>query len=377
MNLKLKRLLQSVGIVFLSMTATGVTNYFFPQKVVVVKEESTLVHNICNDVPVLKSTVPPEFATGWVKDEEAVNTVIKSFPIKGFEETPAGVNVEADELPMQVFMWDYHKKVNGSLPKVHNQGQVGSCVSFGTARSIENTLVAAIANGDLRFKYNDVAEEPIYGGSRVEIGGGQLRGDGSVGAWAAKYATIFGTLFKLQYDVLGQSEDFRVYSEARCRSYGSQGLSTAFETEAKKFPVKDAVMVTTWKDAKKALAQGYAIAVCSDQGFTMQRDSKGICYPQGQWAHCMSIDGYYIDPITLKEYCHITNSWGANAHTGNVGWGNPNTAGFWTDSAVVSRMLSQRDSWAFSGVKGFPSRKLNWIKNVKPNKLEKELKWLS
>lgn len=103
------RWLKPVGVIVLSMVATGVTNWFMPQKVVVVKEENTVVHNVFGNQPP-KSDVPPEFATGWVKDEEAVNKVIKSLPIKGFEETPAGVSVEADELPNQVFLWDYHKE---------------------------------------------------------------------------------------------------------------------------------------------------------------------------------------------------------------------------------------------------------------------------
>jgi hypothetical protein len=45
-----------------------------------------------------------------------------------------------------------------------------------------------------------------------------------------------------------------------------------------------------------------------------------------------------------------------------VGWGNPNPDGFWAESNVIDRMLRQGDSWTFSGVTGFPRRKLpDWF----------------
>jgi len=73
----------------------------------------------------------------------------------------------------------------------------------------------------------------------------------------------------------------------------------------------------------------------------------------------MALDGYFID--NGNEYGHIENSWGSDAHTGPVGWGEPNTGGFWTDADTIDRMLRQDDSWAFSAVDGFPARKINWL----------------
>ena len=56
----------------------------------------------------------------------------------------------------------------------------------------------------------------------------------------------------------------------------------------------------------------------------------------------------------------LLNSWGETAHTGPTGIGDPSPAGFWADAAVLDRMLRQGDSWAFSGIRGFPARKLDW-----------------
>ena len=39
-----------------------------------------------------------------------------------------------------------------------------------------------------------LSPEVIYGGSRVEIGGGRIRGDGSIGAWAARWVRDYGVV---------------------------------------------------------------------------------------------------------------------------------------------------------------------------------------
>jgi hypothetical protein len=300
------------------------------------------------DIPIWQQT--NEF--GWKPDPDAVDRVVGQLQFKTFADTPA--YQAGDDLPKEVCLWKFHLKVAGELPRPQNQRQVGSCVSFGTARAIERSLASEIANGaafDLRY----LCEEVIYGGSRVEIGGGQIRGDGSNGSWAAKFAHDYGIIDRGVYG----SYDLTTYSESRCREWGSRGVPNDLEPEVKKYPVKEIAMVTTWDQAKRSLANGYGIAICSGQGFTMQRDSRGICRASGSWAHCMCLDGYHIEPDGT-EYGHIENSWGPTAHTGPVGWGEPNTAGFWASSKTIDSMLRQRDSWAFSNVRGFPPKKLDW-----------------
>jgi len=165
-----------------------------------------------------------------------------------------------------------------------------------------------------------------------------------------------------------------IFKPNQCRSWGNSGSPSDLKPEIKKYPVGSTSQIKSWDDVKKALSQGYGIAVCSDQGFTMQRDSEGKCRPSGSWAHCMCIDGYHTDEQG-REWGHIENSWGANAHTGPVGWGNPNTAGFWTDSGTINRMVGQGDTWAFSVVKGFPSSKpLDWVGIKKPIAQPKRVK---
>lgn len=320
--------------------------------------------------------VPIFGATGWVDDPQAVTATKATLPFPVFQDTPAGQDQQP--LPKSVYLWEAHRKVTGSLPKVHNQNPVGSCVSFGTARAIERSLATQIALGD-KFEFKNVAEEVVYAGSRIDVGQGRIRGDGSVGAWAAKYVTEVGGA--LPRGVYG-SFDLSVYEPPRCRTWGATGSPAAIREEAKKYPVGSTTQVRSWAEAKKALASGYGMAICSNRGFNKPgtpygyvnpatRDYRGVCQPNGEWNHCMCLDGYHTDE-NGKEFGHIENSWGPNAHGGPVGWGEPNTSGFWADSSVIDGMLKQNDSWAFSAVKGFPARvvPVDWFAAAPARKLQ-------
>lgn len=296
----------------------------------------------------------PPNAFGWVNDPQEVRVVSAEMGRPVFAATPAGTAPEP--LPDHAYLWEaYGRLFGGKLPPPQDQNPVGSCVSFGSSRAYERSLACQIVAGD-SFEFRHLCEEAIYALSRVEIGGGRIRGDGSVGAWAAKGFTKFGGLPRGIYG----RYDLTRYDPARCRSWGNSGLPNDLETEAQKYPAGDCAQVRNFDEAKRALAQGFGVFVCSDQGFTRQRDGNGVCSPQGVWQHCMCLDGYHRD-ANGKEYGHIENSWGPDYHVGPVGWGSPSTAGFWAEARVVDRMLQQGDSWAVSAVKGFPRKKLDWF----------------
>lgn len=238
-------------------------------------------------LPVLKTVEaddpPAAYGQGWVCDPDEVATVADR--MRGprlFADTPAGRT--GQDLPSAVYGWKAYEVLFARPPPVKNQGQVGSCVSFGTNSAVERTLAAEIGRrGGVAGEWTRFAEEATYGGSRVEIGGGRIRGDGSIGVWAADFVTKYGCVPRAAYP----TADLTTYSEARCRQWGDRGVPTEFEAEARKFPVKAYSQVKSWTDAKKAMAQGYFIAVCSNQGFAMRRDANGVCRPQGAWAHCV------------------------------------------------------------------------------------------
>lgn len=292
------------------------------------------------------------YVPGWVEDPVAVEAIVGLQPFKYFGDTEAFEN--NDPLPPNVYMWKMYEKVTGKKWPCRNQGSVGSCVAFGTAAAIEATMAAEIAAGQAE-EVRDLAQEIVYAGSRVEIGKNRIGGDGSIGAWAAQFVKDYGVLDRAKYG----KYDLSGYDETRCRSWGRSGVPDDLESEVRKYPVKTITMITTWQEAKRALANGYGIAICSNQGFVMRRDAAGFAKPSGSWAHCMALLGYTTE--NGREGGWICNSWGANAHTGPVGAGEPSTCGFYADASVVERMLKQRDSWAFSAFNGFPTRKINWF----------------
>ena len=313
------------------------------------------------EVPVAAEPTPDQ---GWVLDPAAVEQVAAELPVRAMADTDAG---RATDLPDDVYLWKAYEKLFGRPPPMKSQGRIGSCVGHGNNTAVERTLANEIvARKGRPEEFTRFSEEATYGISRVDIGKGRLGIDrtggnnphaGSVGAWAAKGSKEVGLLPRRKYP----SDDLTEYSEARCLRWGNEGVPAELKPEVQKFQVKSYVQVRTWEEAKASLASGYAISVCSNQGFAAQRDQNGVAQAAGNWGHCMCLDGYHVDRQSGREYGHIENSWGTTYSHGPVGWGNPNPSGFWADSQVVASMLRAGDSWAMSGVTGFPRRKLNWI----------------
>jgi hypothetical protein len=313
------------------------------------------------DVPRSPNEPPRYF--GWINDPEAVRECLAELGCCSFRDTEAFA--ADDDGPEDVYLWDAARKVTGDVLPARDQKTVGSCVGFATASAIEHLLCVQIAGGApagaagravgttgaasavQMESYRDLVQEVIYGGSRVEIGGGRVRGDGSIGAWAAKWVKDYGVVAR---GVHGP-HDLREYSERRCREYGRRGVPDDLEPLAKKHPVRGVARVRSWDECRAAVRNGYPVVVCSDQGFVMERDADGFCAPRGTWYHAMAVVGVRGGD---RPGGFLLNSWGPDAHTGpRVPPGAP-ACGFWVDAAVLDRMLRQGDSWAFSLAVGFP-----------------------
>lgn len=306
--------------------------------------------------------ITPFLGTGWVNDSEAVTEVLNDWAAKGmptrFKDAAPRLMTGVDDTP--VFFWQGEEKVLGKRLDVWNQNPVGSCVGFGFTRAAQNLLLWEIASGEPETWPNaELAPEVTYGGSRVEIGGGRIRGDGSVGAWAAKFLMDYGLVVRGKYGTL----DITSYNADTCRRLGREGIPPDVETIARVHPVRAAAMVTTRAEVWAAIGGGKPIAVCSDQGFSMSLGSDGYCNTEGEWAHCMQICGRFIHPRRGKSYV-IGNSW-ANylrdmgtdveyiAEDGTTKKFRLPIGAFCTTEDVVARMVAQRDSFALAGVTGW------------------------
>lgn len=317
------------------------------------------------DTPPVAAGPDTHYARGWVRDDDAVATVRATLVTPVFSETPAGA---VEEIPNQVYLWDTAKAELGAHIPTRDQGQVGSCVSFGSACAVEYGMVSARVAAKKASRpppeWKAVSQEVIYGGSRVQIGGGRIRGDGSVGAWAAQWCQKYGSVARGVYGTI----DLTAYSESRCRSYGSAGCPKQLEPEAKLHPTKTISQVKTVAELKRALASGYPVTVASDVGFgncgPYIRNELGQLRASGTWAHQMCFIGYDKAAGIL-----CMNSWGPSWVSGPAGPGNPPPGSFYVAESTAQRMLDQGDSWAYGDQVGFPARRPDWfVRNAQPSR---------
>lgn len=316
-------------------------------------------------------------AQGRIEDAEATRLAIARIEaVQGFpaefgaiaQDAIAGDNDEA------FFFWQFEEKVLGKILPSWNQGGVGSCVSFGFGRASQDLLLWQIVSGrGEEWPGYEIATEPIYGGSRVEIGGGRISGDGSVGAWAFEWLQSRGVNLRKKY----QSADLTKYSESICREFGRRGVPDDIETAAKQNPVKGGARVRDGADVWAAIGNGYPVAICSNVGFESPLKN-GFCAPSGTWAHCMEVRGRFVHPTQGKCFV-IQNSWGDYLRprssfdqeiemVPNFKIRLPQGC-FACTLATMDRIAKQNDSFALSNLKGFPARKPNdWlIRNQKRN----------
>lgn len=323
---------------------------------------------------------------GWRPDAEAADLDAARSAFRTFADTPAG-QVAAVELPKQVFGWQAIEKLTGKPTPLKDQNPTGSCVGFGTTTAIENTLATEILlrKGD-PSEFTFFSEEVTYAGSKVQgaraMGASVSRSDGSAGVFVkAFFENGGGMVPKGKYG----ATDLTTYDATRARSWNLSGPPAEVLAVAKKYPVKSVAKVTNWAQAKQAMASGYFPSICASWSYSRQRDANGVAAVTREgWSHCMALTGYYVDPATGKEYGHIENSWtnlpdargnrtGQAYHTGPTGWGNPTTAGFWATSDSIDRALKQGDSYAYSGVTGFPAKRIPLDWNVQNHNWRNEV----
>lgn len=291
---------------------------------------------------------------GWQDKPQEVEAVLSTAPSPYMG--PVAQAICGSGKGKAQLLYKFLEKVLGKFPVLEQA--IGDCVSFGLAGAI-NVLAATEIhlNGDFESWGGLTSTEDIYGGSRVLIGNGSLgNGDGSIGAWAVKYACEYGTLVRKKYDNI----DLSVYSGARAREWGRPrvGPPKQLLTYAREHKIKTYSLVKTYEEVRDAIYNGYPVTIASNQGFSNVRDKEGFLKPQGSWPHQMficAVDDEYKRPGVL-----IMNSWGPNWVSGPKRLNQPDGS-FWCDAEVLERnILRGQDSWAISGFQGYPSQKLDW-----------------
>ena len=288
------------------------------------------------------------YETGWRNDPAAVAATIAQDRIVSMSQAAP---LKQWDGKTTINLGRYMDKVHGRGTWTLNQGSCGSCVAFGAAISIDTLLaIDHVENGATYPGRTDPMT--IYGGSRVQIGGGKVWGQGSVGAWAAKWLKDYGVLLQKKYP----GTDLTTYNaNVCCSKFGRGGCPPALFPEARLHPIKAYAQAKTKADVANGIANGYPVTVASEQGFTSTRDSRGCAKPSGSWPHQMAIIG-------IRETdALVINSWGNDWISGPLVDDQP-PGSFWADWRTIESMLNAGDSFVLSGINGWESKSLNFLR---------------
>lgn len=305
----------------------------------------------------------------WTRDQHAiVEKIIASRDIPVLTYSSAFKEMKDSDNNQDVFLWKAEEKLFGKkLPAFYQS--MGTCVSKANARAAQDQLLIECALRGSQLPDNlkldlIVASEPIYVGSRQEIGGGKVSGDGSIDSWAHDWLMKYGVSFRIvytdpstgkKYDLTKEDDQITVQWEAT-----RDDVPPFIELQAKDHPIKDSSKCPDGDTAWTALGSLNGVTVPSSQGFTTTR-VKGICKPSGRWDHDMYLRGR----CTLKGGNRagiIQQSWGQNNPGGDnkldletgetIELPNGCFAAYWEyiDKYMIR---AGRDSNVTSGVKGF------------------------
>jgi hypothetical protein len=252
---------------------------------------------------------------GWHRDDAAVDDFCQALDAAG---TPAVFSAAQPDLAGHwerlkaagetgIFLQDAESELFGHTLPAESQRR-GTCVSRGTMRAIRDAYYWGIVHHEDLATPRDICFEPIYGGSRVQVGGGRLgTGDGSVGAWAAQFVHDFGLLARGVYggvDLTQPREDLAV-------DWGNPGVGVpaGLLAEARAHPVGACHFCPTTAAIADAVSAGYGVAYCSNLIWG-DRDRNGIARPVTSGGHCESICGVARSPQGDTLFIR-QQSWGA------------------------------------------------------------------
>lgn len=287
---------------------------------------------------------------GWNKEPESLANFI--YTHKNPYITQQNEEIKGTGKGKKAFLHIALERAMGTKFVSHDQG-APDCVSHAAALAVDTVSAVQIILQRKPYKWTEVAAtEPIYGGSRVEIGGETGSGGGSTGHWAAEWLSRFGVLTRKKYP---GGYDFTYYDPNKAVEYGTKGCPDSIEPIAKLHPVKNTAICTSYSDLRDCIYNGIPVMVCSDVGFgngVCRRDSEGFLNrSRSPWYHAMLFWGYDDEYQRAGALCQ--NSWGANWIHGPTRGPQPEGS-FWIDANTVDSMLRQGDSFAFSGFQGFP-----------------------
>ncbi len=260
-----------------------------------------------------------------------------------------------------VLLWPAYESLAGTVLTPHHQ-QAGTCVSRGFEMAARLSYFNALASRIIVGKPAALPYEIIYAGSRNYPGKGQLTGDGSVGAWAAEWMSLYGLPVRGKYG----NCDLTQGNESLAVSLGRRGarLDPAVLAAAKEHTWASHRLETT-ADFADAVASEFGVARCWDTLFG-NRDGSGMSVASGTGAHCQAIIGVFVMPNGEDGFIEI-QSWGLNSPSGPLtlktisGTINLPAACYGVAAAQYQRAMSRSQWWEAHSVSIRPGQEYRSI----------------
>jgi hypothetical protein len=274
-----------------------------------------------------------------------------------------------------VFLYRYadkaHRQVYGTPFTVWDQGDHGSCVSFGFAMASYVGQTVDWSQGERDDPPLLVATEPIYAGSRtlarLPPQARNTGGDGSYGGAAARWISgrckdpsVGGILYRQKYGDVDLTE----YSIPRSIAWGRDGVPADLAREGMKHAAQGVALCRDWSSLCASLENGMPVAICSQVGFGQKwgavRDKDGFRPRSGTWSHSMCVLAIrHKANGSPRDGALIANSWSPDWISGPR-WPEDMPEGcFWVSREAMEEILDAEDSFAIAGVAGFQARDLD------------------
>lgn len=310
----------------------------------------------CSDTPVF---------AGWNPDIQGIKRFVRQNGIKHLGQRASSSFVGSGK-GKTALLFKYLERELGT-PLVPHHQVIGDCV--GQAYGLGLDVLASTQIHGLGRSEQLIAKastETVYAGSRYEIGylehgnSGILQGDGSWGGYAAEFISQYGMLPRGVYG----NVDLSTYNYLIARLWGREGIPDYLEPQVKQHPVRSYALVKSYNDVRDALVNGFPVIFCSSYGFNPNcvnhnpggRDDMGFLRRCGIWYHALlacAVDDGRRPGVMLQ------NSWGPDWVGGGKRHDQPEGS-FWVDARTIDGMCSEGDSYAISGLMGFPKQDLDY-----------------
>lgn len=205
-----------------------------------------------------------------------------------------------------VFLWERERAFSGYVETVI-QGDK-DCAGIVWAQACYDWLMQKTGQA------KRISSEVLYTGSRSVIGKGHLGASGCYLSWVARFIQYHGVVVRGVFPPF----DFSTYNPAFVKEYSRQALPYLLTSQLRPLhtlidgfhlPEPKIGCLTDPEKMWQAVGGGFSLPFACKDGFSFQRDKRGVCSINGKWDHALLVRGRCILPCGTRCFV-VQNSLG-------------------------------------------------------------------